>query len=321
MRFQLGIPMCLLAGCVLQPTGPVAPTPATTTATRPAPLAAARDGAPCIGLEFLPPDDRLPALAPVRVEVPGPTGARPPSEPSPPPRLAELDFAAVDDPFARETLRFCRDLIETDQQRVRREVGIPFFDLGWRGPDDGLLASERRRADDRHRWLQANGRRLLNRPMQLLGKRLPIVRDLQIAFEDIRAHLPLTRPYNESHQGSRELGRLSLRLHVREFSDPVEVVYINKAGVRIGTSRLRGKLSLDFDLGGSLGLSLRARTDYRTGDTGLRTDLAWRPSLAFSLHLAAGDDMDFLAATSTYSMFESPGGSGEGLVLYAVHTF
>ena len=45
------------------------------------------------------------------------------------------------------------------------------------------------------------------------------------------------------------------------------------------------------------------------------------PFLHMSMHLAAGDDMDFLSTSSIYSLFESPMDGRPGLVLYAVHTF
>ena len=91
--------------------------------------------------------------------------------------------------------------------------------------------------------------------------------------------------------------------------------------MRVGTSRLRAKMSLDFPLGETLHLSLRARTDYETGKSGVRTDLIYRPSPNVSVHLAAGDNMDFLSTSSLYSLFESPMDGSPGMLLYAVHTF
>src|SRR5690606_18410390 len=109
--------------------------------------------------------------------------------------------------------------------------------------------------------------------------------------------------------------------HTRDLSDPMEVVYIHHSGVRIGSSRTTGKLSLDFNLTETLNFTLRARSDYETGKSVIRTDLIYRPSHNMSVHLAAGDDMDFFATSSLYSLFESPMDGSAGLLLYAVHTF
>jgi len=53
----------------------------------------------------------------------------------------------------------------------------------------------------------------------------------------------------------------------------------------------------------------------------VRLDLAWRRSASTSVHVAVGDDMDFLSTSSLYSLFESPMDGSPGLVLYAVHVF
>lgn len=337
MRFWPGILVCLLAGCVSQPTS-------STPSGHPAAAQIAAAALPeltsqhvlRIGLEFLPPDERFPELEPVRVEArrdatPAAelrervTRAVTPrnEEPSRTPRLAQIDFESIDDPIARETMHFCSDLIAADRQRVRREVGIPFFDFRY---DDytiePLLTSERRLREDHEQWSQQHGTRLLKQPLRQLAKRLPIAREFELAIQDFRSdHVPLTEPYRKSHGDRRELGRMSVRLHIRDLDDPMEVVYIHPSGVRVGTSRLRGKMSLDFPLGETLHLSFRARTDYETGESGLRTDLIYRPSANVSVHLAAGDNMDFLSTSSLYSLFESPMDGSPGVLLYAVHTF
>lgn len=332
MRIQLGILACLLAGCATQSTKSTSPaSPDHQLATLPRHQSVLR-----IGLEFLPPDDRFPELEPVLAE---PRVASTPKvsarrravqtielrseQPSLAPSLAQVDIAAIEDPIARETMQFCSDLIAADRQRVVREVGIPFFDFSYEDPDRGpLLTSERRLREDHERWSQQRGTSLLRRPLRQLAKRLPIVREFEIAVQDFRTdHVPLTKEYRKAHGDRRKLGRLSLRLHVREFDDPVEVVYIHNSGVRIGTSQQRAKMSLNFELSENLQVGLRARTDYETGRSGIRTDLIYRPSPRMSVHLAAGDDMDFLSTSSLYSLFESPMDGSPGLVLYAVHTF
>ena len=336
MRFQPGISACLtlaclLAGCVTQPTR------STSLATPNAPLAQIPNQQRLrIGLEFLPPDERFPNEDDVRAEPrltnrpPGPASERAvrtvalhKTEPTRAPQLTQIDFASIDDPIAREAMHFCSDLINADRQRVQREVGIPFFDFRDSELDlSPLLTSERRQREEHEQWSQQFGPRLLQRPLRLLAKHLPLARDIELAIADFRSdHVPLSEPYRQAHGDRRKLGRLSLRLRANDFQDPLEVVYIHHSGVRMGSSQTRGKLSLDFDLSKTLNFTLRARTDYTTGDSGIRADLIYRPAQNMSVHLAVGDDMDFLSTSSLYSLFESPMDGSPGMVLYAVHTF
>ncbi|MFK7739214.1 MAG: hypothetical protein AB8H80_02735 [Planctomycetota bacterium] len=349
MNFRLGMVWCLLAGCATQPTRFTAPaaerlldgagraeSETQSAAASRSVLAAAEASCPRVGLEFLPPDDRFPLLEPVRVE-PRRSDRRPPTaseralhqvkltrdDPTRAPRLNQIDFESIEDPIARETLHFCSDLIAADRRRVRREVGIPFFDFrngrGGLGPE---LTSERRLREEHEEWSQEHGVRLLRQPLRLLGKRLPIAREFELAIQEFRTdHVPLSEPYRRAHGDRKRLGRMSMRVHVRDMTDPLEMVYIHPSGVRIGSSRRRAKMALDFPLGDALNLSLRARSEYETGNSGVRADLIYRPTSHVSVHFAAGDDMDFLSTSSLYSLFESPMDGSPGLLIYAIHTF
>ncbi|MBL8754231.1 MAG: hypothetical protein JNK15_13095, partial [Planctomycetes bacterium] len=114
--------------------------------------------------------------------------------------------------------------------------------------------------------------------------------------------------------------RVSLRIHADDPKDPLEVVWV-QSGVRIGTSQEFGKFGLELELTDRLHMELRARTGYETHEHDLRLDLSYRPSARTSLHVALGDDMDFLSTSSLYSLFETPMDGAPGLVLYAVHVF
>lgn len=321
---------CLMAGCVTQPPG-VAPQP-----TEAAPLFAnVTPHVMRIGLEFLPPDDRFPGTEPLRAEAPiahnrphlaSERAMRTVSlhdEPSLSLHLNEIDFASIDDPIEREAMHFCSDLIAADRQRVKREVGIPLF--GFRHDDldfSPLLTSEQRLLEEQVQWSQQQGPRLLRRPLQQLAKRLPVARDFEIMIADFRSeNVPLSEPYRQAHGDRKKIGRMSMRLHLSDLDDPAEVVYIHPSGVRIGSSQEQGKLSLDFELTDKIRFTFRGRADYLTGNSSIRSDLIYRPAQNISVHLAAGDNMDFLSTSSVYSLFESPMDGSPGLVLYAVHTF
>ena len=285
-----------------------------------------------IGIEHLAPEPGQGEPERARVESVGGgrTGPRQRSEPAPARTIDQrslLDLAGIDldqvaDPMAREALRFCDDLVQADRRRVRREVGLPFF--GWQGQDNSrgaLLHAEEQLAADQAEWLQENGMLLLRRPLQLMLRRLPVVEQFEFELADFRSdHVPLSEPYRIVHGDRRRLGRLSMRLHAGDLEDPLELVWIHNL-VRIGTSQQAGKIAFDWSILPQLQLALRARTEYDTGDFGLRGDLTYRASDFTSLHLAFGDDMDFLSSSSLYSLFETPMDGAPGLVLYAVHIF
>jgi hypothetical protein len=325
VRFALGSIALMLAGCTSQPRS--APAPATERAPAPPRAFVLR-----IGVEHLPPaagaagDPRIErtSLAAVRAPraeargVPAAVGERTA-------RASErplLELCDADDPIEREALHFVSDLVEADRRRVRREVGLPFFDFHAVDPDRGpLLASEVAMQEEQEQWLQAHGKSLLRRPVRQLLKRLPIARDVEVELDEFRGqHVPLSEPYQTTHDRRSNWGRVSLRVRASDLQDPVEVVWI-RGVVRVGTSQEHGKFGIDLPLTERLRLELRTRTEYETDHTGYRVDLSYHPSLSTSLHVALGDDMDFLSTSSIYSLFESPMDGSPGIVLYAVHIF
>ncbi|MEZ6037491.1 MAG: hypothetical protein R3F29_08425 [Planctomycetota bacterium] len=328
MRLLLGILACLLAGCAMQPTAATAPGAIAAGVGLPEPGRVLR-----VGLEFLPPDARFTGGEPERivsghgratsgVTPEAPHGIGRGNETPAAPRLTRADFDAIDDPVARETVHFLADLVDTDRQRVRREVGIPFFDYRRDDVERGvMLHSEERNLNDHEQWCADNGLGLLKRPLRQLLRRLPVVHELQVEVDEFRSdHVPLSEDYQQVHGDRRRLGRLSVRVHANDLGDPLEIVYIRR-GVRIGSSQEHAKLSVDWPLSPVVNLSFRARNEYETGHTSLRADLAYTPHPRLTVHLAAGDDMDFLTTSSIYSLYQSPMDGKAGLVLYAVHTF
>ncbi|MCA8975161.1 MAG: hypothetical protein KDC98_10585 [Planctomycetes bacterium] len=335
MNLRLGIVACLLAGCASQPmTRPhdagdarrgrqsssafVAPPTATTTL--------------CLGIECLPPET---ALAPPEVEriasLPPEAAHRRPTtlvERSRVPEarhtwaLSTEDLEAIDNPVARATLQFVDDLVREDRRQTEREVRLPFLD--WRPADDDLgqpLWSEESIAEAQQEWLSENGRTLLSRPLRRMLRRLPPVTELELTVDGFRSScVPLSEPYRKAHGSDQKLGRLSLRLHVDDLTDPAEIVYI-RSGIRVGSSREVGKLSLEWPLTDNVSLTVKTRRNWQTAESRIRADLAYRLSPTSSLRLAAGDDMDFLSTSSIYSLFETPMDGSPGLVLYAVHIF
>lgn len=336
MRYQLGVMGCVLAGCATQPTttsrSPASVLDAATPIPAPRHLLADAALPPFvlrIGVEHLPPDERA-ALEPPRLEAIAPSPAARPGPQEPPQQPTTLvdraaqrwryDLTQLEDPMAREALRFVSDLVEADRDRARQQIGIPFFDLYDVDPDRGpLLASEEALQADHEEWAQTHGRSLLRRPLRQLLRRLPIAQAVELDFDEFRSdHLPLSEPYEEAHRDSA--GRVSVRVRTGDLDDPLEVAYVF-SGVRIGTSQDTCKFGINWELMRDLTLALRAHTMYTVNDKGLRADLAYRATPRMTLHMAIGDDMDFLSTSSHYSLLESPMDGSPGLVLYAVHVF
>jgi hypothetical protein len=330
--------VCLLAGCVVQPTS----RDPSLEATPPRPLLAGRAlaSAPlCIGVEYLPPDAsdargdegalgglRVEALPqgeePRRREAPqGPT-RRPDRDRQHTWALSTEDLANIDDPVARETLRFVDDLLREDRRRAQEDVSVPFLEWQANQFDPGLqLTSEEAAAAEQAEWVHEHGPSLLKRPFRRLLRRLPLVRDVEVGFRDFRSdHVPLSEPYRETHRRHRGLGRISLRVHVDDFRDPVELSYVH-SGVRIGSSQEVGKLGIDWALTDSLSLQVRARREYETRENDLRADLVLRASATTSLHFVVGDNLDFLTTSAVYSLCESPFDGSPGFLVYAQHVF
>ncbi len=334
MKLQLGIAACLLAGCASQPRWGHSSDPAGIPATATSIATARPTTVLRIGVEFLPPEleEREPPI--VERTIP----RRPERLAETPTTLTErrlvpdarhtwalssTDFAAIDDPFARETLRFMDDLVREDRRRTEREVRLPFLEQ-WRPADLELsqpLWSEQAIAEEQAEWVHDNGPRVLSRPARRLLRRFPLVTAFEVQVDDFRSSfVPLSKPYRDAHKKHRKLGRLSMRLHASRRGDPLEVVYINH-GVRLGTSQDRGRLSIDWPLLDNLSFNLNSHYEYYTYRTHIRADLSYRYSPTTSVRFAVGDDMNFLSTSSIYSMFEAPMDGSPGLLMYAVHIF
>jgi hypothetical protein len=113
---------------------------------------------------------------------------------------------------------------------------------------------------------------------------------------------------------------MSMRVRASNTRDPVEISYV-RSGIRIGSSQEYMKLRFSRPIAEDLFLEVRARQDYESRRWRLRADLRWMVSPRTQLHFVAGDNMDFMATSSIYSLFESPMDGAPGLLVYAVHLF
>ena len=182
------------------------------------------------------------------------------------------------------------------------------------------LRADERQIEDEAIWATDHGMGLLKRPLRHLLKRLPIVRDAELRLDEFKSdNVPLSKAYRHSHR-SRSPGRVSIRLSTTDSYDPVELVCIH-SGVRIASNQERLRLGVRRDLADNLMFELRSRCDYDSESWRLRADLSWTVSDRTSLHFLAGDDLDFLTTSTTYSLFDSPMDGSPGLLVYAVHLF
>jgi hypothetical protein len=336
VNFRSGIFLCVLAGCASQPTRP-APTPrvvrAEAAVPTPPPFAMR------VGVEYLPPRDADDAEAPTatgdrqpRIEDPRRRERDPKADKNDKKknrrRAAEVptdypDEMPVPEAGARLTLAFFDELVDADRHRIRRELGKPLLiertdDLQSPGL---LLSSEIAFAEEQAEWVHEHSTDFLRRPFRRMLRRTALVEALDMELDSFRAdHVPLSQPYRDAHTDDRHLGRMSVRVHVNDFNDPLEIAY-SKSGVRVGTSQENLKLGVSRPLGEDLSFALHTHYGYETGEWHIRTDLGWHLSPRTSVHLVLGDDLDFLATSTVYSLFDSPMDGSPGLLLYAVHIF
>lgn len=336
MKLQLGALACLLAGCAMQPTEP-ARLRAEDGAD--AVLARLRNGNPvCLGVEFLPPmsEDAAIAVPAPRAEVeraddPRPRLAAVRTTPPPPLRdrasrhtwaLTMDDLQAADSPGARATLQFLDDLMGEDRRRLRRELGTPALVMQSIDPESpGIdLRADEVRAEDEAMWLAENGSRLLRRPLQKLLRRTSWVSSIEVQIDELRmANAQLLEQATNADEGT-DLGRVTMRIRASRPGDPIEIAYL-RGGFRVGSSQEQLKVGYSLPLAEDVNLDVRARQIYDSGHWSLRADLSWEVSRCTSLHLVAGDALDFLTTSSVYSLFESPMDGSAGVLLYAVHLF
>ena len=209
-----------------------------------------------------------------------------------------------------------------DRRRLKRELGTPIltmqsYDLQSPGID---LHADALQDDEEAIWMTDNGMKLLRRPLKQLLRRFPMVQSLEVELDEFKSeNVQLSEAWRRTHR-SRGLGRMSMRLRARDLRDPVEMTYI-RSGVRIGSSQQRLKLGWLGNLTKDLRLEIRTRRQYDRADWRVRADLSWTVSEKSSLHLLAGDDLDFLTTSTVYSLFDSPMDGSPGLLLYAVHLF
>lgn len=324
VRLWLGIVLCVVAGCASQPArlDPSSPTAANARAIPLPPPSSWR-----LGVEFLPPARRHADTTIVtdtrHGQAEDPRRRQPPAT-RPTRRAPEADpDRAQTELSAALTLVFVDELMDADRRRTERELGVPVLTERVADPQSpGLpLPSEQATADEEAEWLAEHGTDFLRRPFRRMLRRTPWIEALDGELDEFRAdHVPLSEPYREAHAADRHLGRLSLRIHVGDLHDPVELVYI-KSGMRLGSSQDRLKVGVTRKLADDLTFALHARYAYETGDWGVRSDLGWHLSERTSLHLVIGDDLDFLATSTVYSLFDSPMDGSPGLLLYAVHLF
>jgi hypothetical protein len=324
-----GLLLCVLAGCAVQPA-----TRAASVAARPLTADCFPSLTPRIGIEYLAPEPgqagpqaTLEGINGERREGPigGDSGTRR-REPAASKHTWQMntdDFADLDDPVTRETLFFVRDLMGVDRRRIRRDLGTPILmpeaiDLQSPGID---LPSQVAQADEAAEWLDLNGGFLFNRPLQQLMRRLPVIAWFETELREWKSdNVPMSDEYRAAHAEERNFGRLSMRIHVRDPHDPVELTYV-KSGVLVGGSQRQGKVGYIMQLHDGLWLEVRTRHEYDTHDWPVRADLGWQASDHTTLHIAVGDDLDFLTTSTVYSLFDSPMDGSPGLVVYAVHLF
>ncbi len=226
------------------------------------------------------------------------------------------------DPVERSTLVFMRELIGEDERRMTRQLAAPVmeavaFDLSAPPVE---FHSDQDRVEERDAWFAEHGSRMMRRPLIRMLKDTPIVVQFEDALDDFKAdNVPLTEAYNREHR-STDWGRMSMRVHLSDGSDPAEVAWARR-GLRVGTSQEHFKTRYRMGLGQGVSLYVRSGYNYVSDKSSFRSDLVYDLDHGTSLHVVAGDNLDFLAHSDAYAFFESPMDGEAGLLFFCSHRF
>jgi len=210
-----------------------------------------------------------------------------------------------------------------DRRRIRWELGtsilanrhqdlsypnLPNYMDEWNQEYEDVIFSQR-------------GRSLVRRPLRSALKSFTVFRDLELALDDFKAdYLPISGAYQENHPGRFKFGRISMRIRLTDGSDPLEIAY-RRSGFRLGSSQEKFKAGYSTELFDDLTLSLNTRYEYGSSHFAVRADLTYLLDGKTSVHLAAGDELDFLWSSNSYSLVENPLDDSTGLFFYVEHLF
>jgi hypothetical protein len=305
-----------------------------------------------VGVEYLPPEppDRdflaspLELAPPVQKDLPDrdPPAARPPLprwgyRPSPEIHnrtgsaelVASLDLSkerirTVENTSERLGLRFLREVLGHDHQRVRRALGGA-LETGQAGYVSSLKVPttyvDERDQEDFLVRVKRYGTRLLRKPARRALKELAIVSDVEQTLNEFKAvHIPLTGAYQRRHNKTHR-GRFSMHLGRGSSStDPIEIYYL-RSGWKIGGGIDNGRIIYSRYLTKNVRVRLRSSFDYDDQDVKLLGTLALEVSPQTTLNLMAGNDMTVLTGPTTYLGTPPDEESSQAVAFYVEHLF
>lgn len=330
MSIRLGLALCVLAGCTMQPARP-ASSAQTTTARIAALDAFANGNALCLGVEHLPPEGgqatpvALHAAADAAATATHPPAAHGPArrviargeghDPHAPDRRREQEAKAD------VAMQFLEDLQGQDLLRLRRDfapLNLPSRSFDEQSP--GIpTRNDERNAEDEEQRLGENGHQILRRPLQRMLRRTSLVSRMELRLSDL-AEMPADRGQSEEPVDDMDLGRLTMVVRPNRIGDPVEIGY-RRNGILVASSQQQLKCSYTLPITESLFLDLRARQLYLDDSWQLRAELRWERSRATSVHLVFGEDLLFASDAAPYAHDPDAPTGVPGIQLYAVHRF
>lgn len=333
MKTLAGLSLALVTGCTMVPVQRDSERP-----TSSVPLPSSGATMVRVGVEYLPPDSELAETADYHAtgsdedrtpaESQSAMVVSPLAEAEPPPENPRFDELQVRWELARDeirrkrnsvervTLRFLSELMGDDRKRVQRALGTPLLGSQLRLASDPLsnFLDERDR-EDHQRLLTKNGTRMIRRPIRNALKELPILNDVELAIHQFKTENPYV-----PKRSSRRFGRVSVRIRVSHFEDPIEIYFVH-SGVRVGSSLDYFKASYTAHL--TQGLSLRLRSRYDYDDSGLRLfgNLEYKLNEYTTIHALAGNRINTLSGPATYPGGPQSDEKTKGVLIYVEHLF
>lgn len=231
---------------------------------------------------------------------------------------------AIEDPFERMTMLFVRDLIGADRRRLTRELGSSILTRRMlRHDDTSMLHTRFRELEEEQEadFLEDEGRGLLRRPLRKLLKKNTFIGDLKLMIDEFKAeNIPLSAANGEGDQEGWGWGSVSMRVKIRDSSNPLELSYRNW-GAKIGSSKDKAKFSYSIDLTENLRAGLRMRYHYDDNHTQFQANLRYILNKNAHLYMVLADSLNYLSGPTAYAFMSSPMDGEGGILFYVEHLF
>jgi hypothetical protein len=239
-------------------------------------------------------------------------------------RMRRKDIDALERPADRMTVRFIKEVLGYDKERIHNELGPHFVEHQYARVTDRLSDAwiEEQRAADEEEALQELTSELLQRPVRRALREIPLVRGLELMIDDYKAdNVPTSGAYRDVRdQARRDWGQVSLRLRHQDGSDPLAVTYSQK-GWRFGLSKETVRLGYSTPFLETLWLHVGTSYDHERNRYAVSTELQTSATARTRVRFSVGNYIDAYPGSSVDRIIRDDSDPGPGAMMYVEHIF